>query len=488
MIGESKKERHLITMDGVLHKVPYGFKNSGENAKSYCSPERASQVPNFLKRGDQQANTKEHQPQIRWENATIANPLYTELDFYAEAKSRLTEMVTTGGENEIVPTIHKSTPLGRILQLPEFNILSPSLSPRKDRVNDSSDNTRCSPVGKLKCEASSNESSLRQSIEHPESEGINPVDGTEADDSNPSHIGEGLIQIETGNNEVEECANVDMPQEYSAIPGPFSEGCEEEGSCLMSELEPEEEPQPMTPCTSLSPNSTIVQKFEDPGDNIENRDRPSLVSVLEALSVDEMTIEHAELTDSRHHHFDENNDPPLQDQTSVASQTNLGTCTNEKETELQYVITVLEASGLNYKQFAERWQSSQQLLDPFLYDEVEISFDQKMDDSRLLFDCVNEVLVEIHERYLICSTWPSVIRPNIRPVPTGANFVEEVCDRFDQHLCLQSQCTLDQVVRRDLDGKTWMNLQLEAEITIAEIGELVVDYIMEETILELWEY
>ncbi|KAJ6793089.1 Uncharacterized protein M6B38_112720 [Iris pallida] len=492
MIGESKKERHLITMDGVLHKIPYGFQNSGDNARSYCSPEHASQVSKLFKKGDKKANAKEHQPKTRWENTTIANPLYREPDFYSEAQKHLVEMVTAGEENEVLPTNHASIPLGRILQLPEYNFLSPRLSPRREKVKNSPENIRCSTVRKLKCEPSSNDSSLRQSLEYPLSEGVNPVDETESHDSNPSHIGEGLIQTQAGSNEIEECENVDMPLEYSNVPSSSSEGCKEEGSCLLSELEPYKEPQPTTLCTFLSPNSITVQKL-DPGDNIENRDRPSPVSVLEPFLVDsitspeKITIEHAELIESRQLHFDES-DTPLQGQASVASEANLGTCNDEKETKLLYVKIVLEASGLlNHKQFAERWQSSDQLLDPFVYDKVEISFGRKMDDSRLLFDCVNEVLVEIHERYLSCTPWASFIRPSIRPIPTGVNFLQEVSERFDQHLCLPSSFTLDQVVRKDLDGKTWMNHQLEAESTIAEIGELFVDYIMEETILELWD-
>lgn len=48
-------------------------------------------------------------------------------------------------------------------------------------------------------------------------------------------------------------------------------------------------------------------------------------------------------------------------------------------------------------------------------------------------------------------------------------------------------CTLDGVVRKDLECGTWMNVRLETEGVVFEIEEVILDYILEETILELWE-
>lgn len=184
--------------------------------------------------------------------------------------------------------------------------------------------------------------------------------------------------------------------------------------------------------------------------------------------------------------FEECNDsqPSL---TSEVSAANLATCTGDEETMLKYVRAVLEASGLYCNKLSERWQLSDQLLDPFVFDEVEIVYGELIDDMKLLFDCINEVLVEIRDRYLSCSPWMSSIRPNIRPAPTGEIFADEVYRGVSRHLQRVSPYTLDRVVRKDLETGTWMNAQLETEGAVFDIGEVILEYIMEETILELWE-
>ena len=195
----------------------------------------------------------------------------------------------------------------------------------------------------------------------------------------------------------------------------------------------------------------------------------------------------AELTaEPRQLSFEEHGDSQLV-LTSTVSEANLRTCTVDNKMKLKYVRTVLQASSLNLNKLSERWQLSDQLLDPFVFDEVEILYGQLIDDPKLLFDCVNEVLVEIRDRYLSCSPWLSSIKPNIQPTPRGENFVHEVCKGVDQYLQTVSPYTLDRVVRKDLEEKTWMNVMLETEGAVFEIGQEILEYIMEETILELWD-
>ena len=184
--------------------------------------------------------------------------------------------------------------------------------------------------------------------------------------------------------------------------------------------------------------------------------------------------------------FEEHGDSQL-DLTSTVSEANPRTCTDDKETKLKYVRTVLQASGLNLNKLSVRWQLSDQLLDPFVFDEVEILFSQLIDDPKLLFDCINEILVEIRDRYLSCSPWMLSIKSSIRPTPTGENFVHEVCKGVDRHLQTVSPYTLDRAVRKELEEGTWMNVMLETEGAVFDIGEEILEYIMEETILELWD-
>lgn len=281
-----------------------------------------------------------------------------------------------------------------------------------------------------------------------------------------------------------------------------------------------EEVQSPTHSVSISPDRMLAQKLAAPGINTENLDRPSPVSVLEPffsedvnspaktepshgttplsfvfydrlsarlISLTMSNYSTAELTiEPRKLIFKECNDsqPVL---TSSVSKANLATCIDDKETMLRYVRTVLEASGLHCNKLSERWQFSDQLLQQFVYDEVEIICGQVIDDTKLFFDCINEVLVEIRDRYLSCSPWMSIIKPNIRPTPTGESFTNEVCKGVRLHLETVCPYTLDRVMRKDLETGAWMNVQLETEGAVFDIGEVILEYMMEETILELWE-
>ncbi|XP_020241057.1 uncharacterized protein LOC109819660 [Asparagus officinalis] len=462
VIGDSKKERNLIAMDGILHKVPYGSQNSNVNNKS-------SKLSSFLNGGDNDAKLKQHK-------LTGAHPLHRESVFYEEAKKRLAEMLSADAHNEISsPRASKS--LGRILSLPGYSSFSPRFSPGREKELSSPAQMRSSPLQKIKQDDSS-ENSPR--IDR------NPDDQPQVTNSISivaevqMHIEEDLVQ--KGSTKTDKSEGLDIQLELSTDEFDCnSEDCnKEEGSLLISDLGPSEEAMPLTPCISVSPNSIPLDKFEVPESNAENLDRPSPVSVLDPFfsedinSPEQIETNHELTAEPRRLYFEEN----------VNSQLIL---TSTKQTKLMYVRTVLDASGLNCDKLQERWQLSDQLLDPFVFDEVEISYGQVIDDSKLLFDCINEVLVEMRDRYLSCSPWIFIIKPNIRPAPIGEKFIQEVCNLVDRHLERVSPYTLDCVVRKDLEVETWMNVGLESEAAVFEIEEVILNYIMEETILELWD-
>ncbi|KAA8516055.1 hypothetical protein F0562_019234 [Nyssa sinensis] len=163
------------------------------------------------------------------------------------------------------------------------------------------------------------------------------------------------------------------------------------------------------------------------------------------------------------------------------------TCLEDEESSFEYVEAVLLGSGLNWDEFLLRWLSSEQLLDPSLFDEVELFSNRSCHDQQLLFDCTNEVLKEVCEHYFGYSPWVSFVKQNIRPVPKGKNLIREVWEGVEWHLLQQPPPrTLDQIVRKDMEktGK-WMDLRLDAENIAFEMGEDILEDLMEDTILSL---
>ncbi|KAJ0963793.1 hypothetical protein J5N97_028915 [Dioscorea zingiberensis] len=140
--------------------------------------------------------------------------------------------------------------------------------------------------------------------------------------------------------------------------------------------------------------------------------------------------------------------------------------------DLEYVRFLLEKSYISCSKLPERWiSSSPQMLDPLLFS------GQLVDEQKLLFDCVNEILEEIHDRHTIQS--------RVQKARMGANIIEEVCRGVVWHLNSQFPNTLEKLIRKDLDGKTWMNCGIFAEITVREIGDDILEVLTEESIWEL---
>jgi len=149
IVGDSKKERDLIAMDGVLHKIPYGFQNSDKNSKTSSSTHQTSKLSALLKRGDNDSKFKQHQFQKKVDKPTVGQTSFRESVFYEEAKKRLSEMLSSDGQNGVLSPRQTSKSLGRILSLPGYNSSSPRFSPGRDKQGDSPVQMRSSMPRKI---------------------------------------------------------------------------------------------------------------------------------------------------------------------------------------------------------------------------------------------------------------------------------------------------------------------------------------------------
>lgn len=107
--------------------------------------------------------------------------------------------------------------------------------------------------------------------------------------------------------------------------------------------------------------------------------------------------------------------------------------TEEKESVFESVKLVIQASGCNWDEFYSRLLFSNQLLDPSLVDEIEFYSDQLCRD--LLFDCINEVLVEVCENYFGRSPLVSFVKPGIRPLPNMRSTILEISEGVYVGVC-----------------------------------------------------
>ncbi|XP_044476608.1 uncharacterized protein LOC123204114 [Mangifera indica] len=156
---------------------------------------------------------------------------------------------------------------------------------------------------------------------------------------------------------------------------------------------------------------------------------------------------------------------------------------NDHEPLCKYMRAVLEASHLNWDKLLLMCHSSDQLLESSLFDQVEVLPNQSCGHRMLLFDYINEVLEELCHSYFCCSPRLSFAE-KIQP---AKDMVYEMMKRVDWNLLRQqSSPTLDQLFEKDLARPAiWMNIQIEAEDTVNEMVESLLEELTMETAIQL---
>lgn len=174
------------------------------------------------------------------------------------------------------------------------------------------------------------------------------------------------------------------------------------------------------------------------------------------------------------------------------------------------VETLLSVAGLQDEvqpnSFLARWHSPESPLNPSLRDKYidlndkdtlhEAKRRQKRSMQKLVFDCVNAVLVEIAGYGSGCSG------PTQRAIPCSIaiannSMLEEVWDRLSGWFSGEAKCGLgdggddnslvvDRVVRKEVVGSGWVDgLRLEVDNLGKEIEGKLLEELVEEAVVEL---
>ncbi|KAK1422562.1 hypothetical protein QVD17_17845 [Tagetes erecta] len=175
--------------------------------------------------------------------------------------------------------------------------------------------------------------------------------------------------------------------------------------------------------------------------------------------------------------------------------------------EFQFVKQVLEKSGFlkTHDQVLGDWYSMYQPIDPLLFEEVETSYLQQtriLEDLKdeedvvekiinehhlLIFDLINEALLEIHSKTYTYCPHPLTYGSKVTPMPVGCRVLEQVWDIVNMYLTWKPEeaASLDDVVTHDLGkGNCWMNLQGDAEIVGIQVEELLMDDLLDELVFD----
>ncbi|KAK2986101.1 hypothetical protein RJ640_003756 [Escallonia rubra] len=165
------------------------------------------------------------------------------------------------------------------------------------------------------------------------------------------------------------------------------------------------------------------------------------------------------------------------------------------DADFSYVREILERSGFIGNDLHGAWHLSDQLLNPSLFEELEGCWPHETDypgedtspclHHLLLFDLVNEALLQIYERSF--TYYPRALSTSCRarPLPVGDHIIEEVWTSIRRSLSEKPEMkqSLDSVMAQDMakdDG--WMNLQWESECVALDLEDLIFDELLEEAL------
>ncbi|XP_059306961.1 uncharacterized protein LOC132058494 [Lycium ferocissimum] len=435
-LEESRKERRRIIMDAVLHKVPHGHRSS-KDIEEQSANGRVKYFPGNTFAHCNSPFTKSEMKSFR-RTSSVNESLdrYNRLldsCFYREEKNHVSDRLSFRASRSPSPARNSPIGLERILSMPDLRYYSsfkledspePGCSYTLDRAP-SSNNLY---VGISK----SNE---QKSLDIQTEEGYNS-------DS------KGTIFLDV-NETLDDFGSLKIGDNSSSV-----ENIIEGTSSVISELD---KPIPIL---------------------LSDRSFQNATSGADGLSADKGAEEAAVSTDRKGLSSSDLN-RILQIQVDKIY-----------KAEFDYVKDVLEVSGFSVNKFLGKWHSTDQPVNPSVFEEVEgyCLLDQEGSgtcDQLLLFDLINEVLLQIYERS--CSYWPKALtcHSHIHTMPVGYHVIGEVWT--DINSCFESEMKNDQpiddAVSRDLaKDETWMNLQFDAVCLGLELEDLILDDLLEELI------
>ncbi|XP_010452077.1 PREDICTED: protein TRM32-like [Camelina sativa] len=418
VINENKNEKHRITMDAVLDKVPrkYGF-----------SKDLRHDIFSHL-RGSSATKNNNKAEGVKLKQITRASSLCGSLDRYLQLyecsfqrdgknSNNNSEKSKVEFEESALPSKRAPKFLGRILSLPEMKYYSLKIDDLPvqpiEEEQDGLDNI--SEISEHHSESSQQEETLEQTLDASEDSAIEAENITS--------------MIETEQDR--EISMLDAESETRSL----NESSEE--------------------CTD---NVFDISQEQDP-----DTERVSTSKHLdEVLNIDA-----------------------------------------QDKLKFNYVRDILEISGFNAPESLSMWQLDYQPLDPLVYEEVTTTTGCMFQDPEcsrneeeggncnhlLLFDLINEVLIEIYERSYHYCPKPLSSLCKIHPMPVGYSVLKEVWVRISCYLRYKphdEQESFDKVMSRDLsrdDG--WMDLQFESECVGIEVEDLIFEELLEELLVSV---
>ncbi|XP_024010691.1 uncharacterized protein LOC18015564 isoform X2 [Eutrema salsugineum] len=381
---------------------------------------------------------------------------------YIAAKKHLSEMLAEGDIDVDLPDKQVPRILGRILALPEFS--TPESSPRMTLAHDFVGHQITEKPKIQQC----------SSEDYSETLGLDSSKHEETTSTSDILVPRGVSDTEKEGEEKTVLDSLSIANSSSVIQ---QDGYVDEDKHQQL-LEKETFDESHSPCSP--PNSSVrMSDCQENSTDVPGKSSP--VSVLEPLFTDDdISPDSSRFSSVKMRlqplciRFDEPDSPRPDKENEVKTRM------DDKELALAYIQAVVKSSDLNWEELLVRSFYSEQILEQALMDDIDFCSTNFCNDKKLLFDCINEVLMELCGH----GPWISFAKPAVRFVPDMENADELVQEEVYWHLLpLPSPHTLDQIVRKDLARTgSWMDLRFDIGCIGSETGERILEELLEEIV------
>lgn len=180
----------------------------------------------------------------------------------------------------------------------------------------------------------------------------------------------------------------------------------------------------------------------------------------------------------------DSSEPKLQEdlnKTPIVDHYNVAVDEND-EAYFHFMKDILAKSGLTG---SEWYPSEQPVLDPAFLDLEPNSGP----DQLLLFDLINEALVDTYEALLLSGTWVRQCGFVTRPLHLGEYMIVEVWARLKRQLNSFVEVATEDVVAADFRKKNdgWMDLNFDSELVGLDLEAWIIEDLVDKVVLELAE-
>ncbi|KAL6652242.1 hypothetical protein ACP70R_011167 [Stipagrostis hirtigluma subsp. patula] len=499
-LSDSQKDHKLNSMSSTLHKA------EGDSSKQLP----VASMSESLASTDSSDCKETEEPSIVDKNTVpedsgsgMTNDVIHGVGSFSYEKAKMYLIERLNDQEDSSKVVHKSDSFERLISLPENDTFSPSHCSQEGNVILSEEATNPLNLHTIEQENGSVSPNPKRLYHETISAGISNLDNEILVEQKTDHesLTEGNMSQELSNEEVKRdivplCSESEISGE--SVGERIADQCsleEPQSMNVLQEVAVHSPDDPINEQESHGPSEVVelvkpsVLTFPDSPENTNDREEKlSPQSVLDSVIGD--------TTDSRHktRKPDELSTPTsrslfkeLETPSASLSLWNgpQAAILDDKEARLSFIKAVLEVSKLLSDDNSQRWSTEEPLLDISVLAEVGNLY-CLTDDAVLLFDCVEEVLLDIRDRFFGVDPWVAFLKRNVRPAPVGRNLVQEVAKGVDSIVGNEFPNTLDHVVMKDLEVGSWMDLRHDAESIVIEVWDGLFDDLLEEMVFDLW--